>query len=124
MTIGTMIAFVSYCAQMRGVHLADPATSGRVLTELGKTLVAIGRIQEVLKCVPEETTPDHAIELPLRARGELVLVARELQALATSRSLEDVSLTIPTGKTIALAGSIGRRGKDDARQSAAAPLRL
>ena len=52
MTIGTMIAFVSY-AQM---FIWPIREVGRVLTELGKTLVAIGRIKEVLD-VPEETTP-------------------------------------------------------------------
>jgi ATP-binding cassette subfamily B protein len=52
MTIGTMIAFVSY-AQM---FIWPVREVGRVLTELGKTLVAIGRIKEVLD-VPEETAP-------------------------------------------------------------------
>ena len=57
MTIGTMIAFISY-AQM---FIWPIREVGRVLTELGKTLVSITRIKEVLD-VPEETAP----ELPTR----------------------------------------------------------
>src|SRR5262249_35235034 len=56
MTIGTMIAFVSY-AQM---FIWPIREVGRVLTELGKTLVAIGRIREVLDA-PEETAPAPAL---------------------------------------------------------------
>ena len=62
MTIGTMIAFVSY-AQM---FIWPIREVGRVLTELGKTLVSITRIKEVLD-VPEETAPAVS-DSPARAR--------------------------------------------------------
>ncbi|HWE93971.1 MAG TPA: ABC transporter ATP-binding protein [Tepidisphaeraceae bacterium] len=101
MTIGTMIAFVSY-AQM---FIWPIREVGRVLTELGKTLVAIGRIREVLD-VPEETSPQAALHPPARARGDI-----ELSHVSFKHGdkwvLQDVSLSIPAGKTIALLGPSG-----------------
>jgi ATP-binding cassette subfamily B protein len=101
MTIGTMIAFVSY-AQM---FIWPIREVGRVLTELGKTLVAIGRIREVLD-VPEETTPADAVHGPERVRGQM-----ELSHVSFKHGekwvLQDVSLSIPAGKTLALLGPSG-----------------
>ncbi len=101
MTIGTMIAFVSY-AQM---FIWPIREVGRVLTELGKTLVAIGRIKEVLN-VPEETAPTNPMDAPARARGEI-----ELSHVSFKHGekwvLNDVSLSIPAGKTLGLLGPSG-----------------
>jgi ATP-binding cassette subfamily B protein len=101
MTVGTMIAFVSY-AQM---FIWPIREVGRVLTELGKTLVAIGRIKEVL-AVAEETTPASAIQPPERALGELELSHVSFRH-GEKLVLDDVSLSIPAGKTIALLGPSG-----------------
>jgi ATP-binding cassette subfamily B protein len=101
MTIGTMIAFVSY-AQM---FIWPIREVGRVLTELGKTLVSIGRIKEVLD-VPEETEPQPSISGPMRVRGDI-----ELSHVSFKHGdkvvLSDVSLSIPAGKTLALLGPSG-----------------
>ncbi len=101
MTIGTMIAFISY-AQM---FIWPIREVGRVLTELGKTLVAITRIREVLD-VPEETTPATPIHGPARVRGNI-----ELSNVSFKHGdkwvLQDVSLSIPAGKTVALLGPSG-----------------
>jgi ATP-binding cassette subfamily B protein len=101
MTIGTMIAFISY-AQM---FIWPIREVGRVLTELGKTLVAITRIKEVLD-VPEETAPAAPIPGPARVRGNI-----ELSHVSFKHGdkwvLQDVSLSIPAGKTIALLGPSG-----------------
>lgn len=102
MTIGTMIAFVSY-AQM---FIWPIREVGRVLTELGKTLVAIGRIREVLD-VPEETTPGaKQIHGPERIRGKLELSHASFKH-GEKWVLQDVSLSIPAGKTLALLGPSG-----------------
>jgi ATP-binding cassette subfamily B protein len=101
MTIGTMIAFVSY-AQM---FIWPIREVGRVLTELGKTLVAVGRIKEVLD-VPEETIPSNVIQGPPRVHGDI-----ELSHVSFKHGekwvLNDVSLSIPAGKTVALLGPSG-----------------
>ena len=81
MTIGTMIAFVSY-AQM---FIWPIREVGRVLTELGKTLVAIGRIKEVL-AVPEETMPANADGRTGPSTRRDRTVACEFQAWRESRA--------------------------------------
>ncbi len=101
MTIGTMIAFVSY-AQM---FIWPIREVGRVLTELGKTLVAITRIKEVLD-VPEETSPGHPIAEPARVRGRIELSHVSFH-YGDKQVLTDVSLSIPAGKTLALIGPSG-----------------
>jgi len=101
MTIGTMIAFVSY-AQM---FIWPIREVGRVLTELGKTLVSITRIRELLD-VAEETAPPHPIRGATRAGGELVLSHVSFQH-GEKWVLRDVSLTIPAGSTLGLLGPSG-----------------
>ena len=68
MTVGTMIAFVAY-AQM---FIWPVREVGRVLTELGKTLVAIGRIKEVLD-VPEESSLSPSPGIPATRAGVRVI---------------------------------------------------
>jgi ATP-binding cassette subfamily B protein len=101
MSIGTMIAFVSY-AQM---FIWPIREVGRVLTELGKTLVSIGRIKEVLD-VPEETVPVASLSGPVRVRGDI-----EISHVSFKHGekwvLHDVSLSIPAGRTLALLGPSG-----------------
>jgi len=101
MTIGTMIAFISY-AQM---FIWPIREVGRVLTELGKTLVSVGRIREILH-VSEETAPGIPIVGPARVRGELELSHVSFRH-GEKWVLRDVSLSIPAGKTLALLGPSG-----------------
>ena len=101
MSIGTMIAFIAY-AQM---FIWPIREVGRTLTELGKTLVAITRIREVLD-VAEETAPEQPVTGPARIRGEI-----ELQNVSFKHGdkwvLQDVSLHVPAGSTLALLGPSG-----------------
>ncbi len=103
MSIGTMIAFISY-AQM---FIWPIREVGRVLTELGKTLVAITRIKEVLD-VPEETapTPATAVTGPARVRGDIRLQSVSFKH-GDKQVLHDVSLSIPAGSTLGLLGPSG-----------------
>lgn len=84
---------------------------GRVLTELGKTVVAIERVREILE-TPEETE----LESPAEEQGEriLPLFAEPIEfhnvtfAYGNSRpALVDFSLRIEPGETIALLGASG-----------------
>jgi ATP-binding cassette, subfamily B, bacterial len=101
MTIGTMIAFVAF-AQM---FIWPIREVGRVLTELGKTLVSITRIKEVL-AVAEETPPVHPIVGQPRIRGDIELCHVSFQH-GEKWVLRDVSLSIPAGTTLALLGPSG-----------------
>ncbi len=101
MTIGTMIAFISY-AQM---FIWPIREVGRTLTELGKTLVAITRIREILD-EAEESSPAHPVRAGERLRGDI-----ELRHVGFKHGekwvLKDISLNIPAGTSLALLGPSG-----------------
>ncbi|HEX8522159.1 MAG TPA: ABC transporter ATP-binding protein [Tepidisphaeraceae bacterium] len=102
LSVGTLVAFVSY-----GQMFIWPVREiGRVLTELGKALVAIGRIQEILE-VPEESVPaDQIADVPERVRGDVEL--REVTfAHGEKEVVSQLSLKIPAGTTVALLGPSG-----------------
>jgi ATP-binding cassette subfamily B protein len=82
---------------------------GRVLTELGKTLVSIARIKELLD-IPEEkqsdTSGQNAPADGARSRGQIELVNVGFRH-GEKWVLRDVTLSIPAGKTLALLGASG-----------------
>jgi ATP-binding cassette subfamily B protein len=101
MSIGTMIAFVAF-AQM---FIWPIREVGRVLTELGKTLVSITRIKEVL-AVEEETKPVNPTIGAPRIRGDIQISHVSFKH-GENWVLRDVSLSIPAGSTLALLGPSG-----------------
>jgi len=101
LSVGTWVAFFSY-AQM---FIWPIREVGRVLTELGKTLVSITRIKEVL-AVAEEAPPAHPIRGADRVRGDLELSHVSFKH-GDNWVLRDVSLSIPAGTTLALLGPSG-----------------
>jgi ATP-binding cassette subfamily B protein len=101
MSVGTMIMFLAL-AQM---FIWPIREVGRVLTELGKTLVSITRIKEVL-AVAEEIPPAHRIVGPDRVRGDIELSHVSFKH-GENWVLRDVSLSIPAGTTVALLGPSG-----------------
>lgn len=76
---------------------------GRVLADSGKATVAIGRIREVLGAASEsvESAPDKPISGDIEVRN-LTFSYRDGQSV-----LEDLSLTIREGETVALLGPPG-----------------
>jgi ATP-binding cassette, subfamily B, bacterial len=78
---------------------------GRVVADLGKAVVALERIDEVLRELPE-SSPPHA--LPLEAAdGELVLDGVELTYPDGTTALRGIDLRIEAGETLALVGPSG-----------------
>jgi ATP-binding cassette subfamily B protein len=102
MTVGTLFAFLTYQAMV----IWPVRHLGRVLTDTGKALVALGRIGEILD-VEEEAAHDVVSAADTdRARGELVvehLTFRHLDELV----LDDISFRLEEGGTIALVGPPG-----------------
>jgi ATP-binding cassette subfamily B protein len=102
LTVGTLFAFVTYV----GLFLWPVRQMGRILTDLGRATVALGRIQEVLDQTAE-TGPDRpAPEIP-QVRGEIVAEGLTFSYGDSTPVLKDVSLRIMAGKTVAFLGPSG-----------------
>src|SRR5436309_542851 len=72
MSVGTLVAFITLVSML----IWPVRQMGRILSELGKAMVALGRIQEILS-VPEESSAEKPADgLPDRAKGEIAI--REL----------------------------------------------
>ncbi|HXE52533.1 MAG TPA: ABC transporter ATP-binding protein, partial [Tepidisphaeraceae bacterium] len=102
MSVGTLVAFLQYETMV----IWPVRQLGRILTDLGKAVVSLGRVEEILE-QPRETNPT---QTPLgageRVRGELVL--RDVVFSHKGKPvLDHVSLQIPAGQTIAILGPSG-----------------
>lgn len=102
MTVGTLVAFLSYM----GLYLWPVRQMGRVLTELGKATVSMGRIQEILDAEREADPSETPAGLPERVNGDLRIEQISLN-FGEARILQDVSLHIPAGQTLAIVGPSG-----------------
>jgi ATP-binding cassette subfamily B protein len=100
MTVGTFVAFLQY-----ETMLVWPVRQlGRILTEVGKAAVSLGRVQEILN-QPREVNPAPA-SLPGRLRGDIAL--RDVSfSHAGKPVLDRVGLSVPAGQTLALLGPSG-----------------
>ncbi|MGN0754916.1 MAG: ABC transporter ATP-binding protein [Aristaeellaceae bacterium] len=100
-TVGEMIIFTSYI----GMLLWPIRSLGRTLSDAGKSMVAMGRIQEILHAEPEPDEPD-AIKPDLH--GDIVF---DHVSFAYPDDgvpvLKDVCFTIPAGTTAAVLGGTG-----------------
>ncbi len=100
-TVGEMIIFTSYI----GMLLWPIRSLGRTLSDMGKSMVAMGRIQEILHADPEPEEPN-ALKPDLR--GDIVF---DHVSFAYPDDgvpvLKDVSFTIPAGTTAAVLGGTG-----------------
>ena len=100
-TVGEMIIFTSYI----GMLLWPIRSLGRTLSDMGKSMVAMGRIQEILHAEPEPEEPD---ALTPDLHGDIVF---DHVSFAYPDDgvpvLKDVSFTIPAGTTAAVLGGTG-----------------
>jgi ATP-binding cassette subfamily B protein len=81
---------------------------GRILTELGKASVAIGRIQEILGHARESTPLEATAILPANAaRGEIAFDNVTFSHRDGTAALEDISFRVEPGTTLALLGPSG-----------------
>jgi ATP-binding cassette subfamily B protein len=100
LTIGQFTAFSAIAAQvfwpLRGF--------GRVLNTLSHTLVAVGRIEEVLTA-DEEQDIDEGETPPLN--GDIEFINAEFGYGDSGTVLNKLNMTIPAGKTVAFLGGTG-----------------
>ena len=100
LSIGNFFVFVSY----EGMILWPMRNFGRILSDMGKMTVSIGRIQEILHTPIEDVESGVAPSL----RGDIVFDHVSFQYDdGDTLVLDDVSFTVKEGQTIAIMGPTG-----------------
>ena len=99
-TVGTLVVFTSYISML----LYPIRQLGRILSDAGKSVVALGRIREILD-EEAEGEEDGAHRPPLD--GDIVFDHVSFSYEEGNEVLNDLSLTIPAGETVALLGITG-----------------
>lgn len=103
LTLGTLIAFAAYLAR----------ASGPVQTFLGlyaasaRAEVSLARVLELLDERPAVSAPDHPLDLPPTARGEVKLDAVSFGHPGRDDVLNQMSVTFPAGARIGITGASG-----------------
>ena len=100
MTAGDYLAFISYNAMLTWPvrHL------GRMISELSKAGVSLGRIAEILEAKPEADR-EGALEPDLR--GDIVFDHVSFGYDGCPELIHDVSFTVPAGGTLGILGGTG-----------------
>ncbi len=98
--VGDMTVFVSYISML----LWPIRQLGRILSDMGKSMVAFDRIDEILSQKSEEDDPD-AVDAPIDRDIEFRHVGFEYEA--KNPVLKDVSFTVKAGQTVAILGATG-----------------
>lgn len=99
-TTGNVLTFVSYISML----IWPIRQLGRILQDLGKSMVAMRRCYEILDTKPESDTPG-ASEAPLYADIEFRHVSFNYDS--KHPVLKDVSFTAKAGQTVAILGATG-----------------
>ncbi|MEA4962598.1 ABC transporter ATP-binding protein [Lutispora sp.] len=100
MTLGTLVVFTTY----EGMLLWPVRQMGRILTDMGKTAVAIGRIKEILD---EPLDKDGEEGLKPEIQGNLEFSHVHFQYEDGKEVLRDISFSVNKGQTIAILGPTG-----------------
>lgn len=99
-TVGALIIFTSYIWKL----LWPIRQLGRILSDAGKSRVAMDRIQEILG-VPEEPEEKDAKKPCLK--GDIVFDHVTFGYDSGRNVLNDINFTVPAGKTVAILGATG-----------------
>ena len=99
-TVGALIIFTSNIWKL----LFPIRQLGRILSDAGKSKVALDRIQEILG-VPEEPAEPGAVKPSLK--GDIVFDHVTFGYDEGRNVLNDICFTIPKGKTVAILGATG-----------------
>ncbi|GHU79634.1 ABC transporter permease [Clostridia bacterium] len=98
-TVGGFMVFLIY----NSLTIWPVRGLGRILSEMSKTGVSIGRLQEILLAKPEEDAPD-ALVSPLD--GDIVFKNVSF-SYGAQKVLDDVSFTVKKGSTLGILGGTG-----------------
>ncbi len=99
-TFGDMNVFVSYVSML----LWPIRQMGRILTDMGKTLVSVGRIQEILER-PVESQDEDSVEALIN--GDIVFENVDFEYEKGKPILKNLSFRVKQGQTVAILGPTG-----------------
>ena len=99
-TVGALVIFTTYVSQL----LFPIRQLGRTLSDAGKSLISMERIQDILSS-PAESEEPNALKPDLH--GDIVFDHVSFAYDKDEPILKDVSFTIPAGKTVAVLGGTG-----------------
>ena len=100
-TLGTLVAFITYVEFL----LWPIRITGRTLTDLGKAMVSLGRIHEILNEPKEDKTGWADDTLPVK--GDIVFRNTGCHYNDETPVLSDISFTINSGQTVVIMGPTG-----------------
>jgi ATP-binding cassette subfamily B protein len=100
LTVGELFAFLTYVSMV----IWPIRQLGRVLTDTGKAVVSLGRVNEILD---EEQESHELAPAQGRAAGELVIDHLNFSYEEGKPILQDISVRISAGETLALVGPPG-----------------
>ena len=101
LTLGAFVAFNAYLIRMsRPMYLL-----GRMVDEFQRSLASLGRINAILQQPPEDRGGDDQEQVEVR--GEIELRGVRVGYAEGDPVLDDVSLRVPAGGTLAIVGRVG-----------------
>ncbi|MDO4357321.1 MAG: ABC transporter ATP-binding protein [Clostridia bacterium] len=100
LSAGELTVFITYISMI----MWPVRQLGRILSDMGKSLVALERIGEVLS-EPSESDGENTSELPVQ--GDIVFDHVRFEYEAKNPVLTDVSFTAKEGTTVAILGATG-----------------
>ncbi len=102
-TVGTLVAFLAFVA----MYIWPVRQMGRILADLGKALVSLRRIEEILHAEPEAAATEELTTLPDRLEGRIEFDGVSFAYDPGRDVLHDVSFSIEPGQTLAILGPSG-----------------
>jgi len=102
-TLGTLVVFITYAGSM----LWPIREMGRVLTDMGRAIVSLRRIREILEFAQEDFSGKYEFSRELRLQGKIEFENVSFRYDGSQLILKDINLTIEPGETIAIIGATG-----------------
>jgi ATP-binding cassette subfamily B protein len=107
LSVGVLFAFLAYL----GIMLWPVRQMGRILTDLGKTSVALNRIREILAVAREEDPPPPVGAPAGRLSGAISVRHLRFSHAGTpgdaAGAIDDISFSVSPGETLAILGPSG-----------------